>query len=95
MRHTVKLDAIQDDGICNSWSTDINGDKASVVLYFMSNRFNLGREADMMADVHRITFSDGTTVARCPNPKCFEAHIESKMVRGSINVVCMALNKGE
>lgn len=93
MQQSVTLEAQQTDGVFNSWKTKINGDKASTVLYYMTNKFNLGKNVDDMVEVHRITFHDDqTTVARCPNPECFEAHINGKCVRGSLNVVCMALN---
>ncbi|NIV14287.1 MAG: hypothetical protein GWN62_24340 [Aliifodinibius sp.] len=56
----------------NSWGTNINGTKASVVEYYFSNQFNIGRESDHMVWVYRVTFDDGTQVCRCPNPAAFE-----------------------
>lgn len=77
----------------NGWATRINGDHASVTLYFMTNTFNIGRTEDEMTTVHRINFGNGITVARCPNPQCFEAHINEKMTRGSLNHICQFLNQ--
>lgn len=87
--HSVELVGLDlDNSESITWSTDINGDKGSIGLYFMSHKFNLGKVEDKMIKVHHLIFDDGSRLSRCPNPKCFE-YVSSKghKIRNSLNRV--------
>jgi hypothetical protein len=70
--HSINLDATDGKDTVHSWGTKINGTHASVAEYYFCNEFNIGRDDDLMVQVHAITFSDGIRLARCPNPQGYE-----------------------